>query len=171
MTEGEGFLGRWSRLKQEAKQEPAIPEEPAPPPEEAPGDEAKVEAEAAPPPPLPPVESLGADSDYTQFLAAHVPEELKRQALRKAWVSDPAIANFRGFADYDWDLNAPGYGQLLPTDNIQRLLDAVLGEDIKTDEPAEHPSADPGTESEQPAIAETDEDADKRGRDGETFEV
>jgi hypothetical protein len=56
-----------------------------------------------------------------------VPPELRRLALRKAWTSNPGIANFRGFADYDWDYNAPGYGSLLPVDDIRRLCDAVVG--------------------------------------------
>ena len=34
-------------------------------------------------PPLTPIEELTAESDYTQFLAEHVPEALRRAALRQ----------------------------------------------------------------------------------------
>jgi hypothetical protein len=127
MSEAEGFLGRWSRLKREAAPEAAREEPPRP---EGPPAEDEVGAAAAEPAAdltsLPPIESLTADSDYTPFLAQGVPEELRRLALRKAWTTNPQIADFRGFADYDWDCNAPGYGQLLPIDDIKRLCDAVL---------------------------------------------
>lgn len=148
MTEREGFLGRWSRLKREAARE--APLEPA---ADLPPEEPLVDLEA-----LPPLESLGAASDYTPFLAAGVPEALRCAALRKAWASDPAIANFRGFAEYDWDCNAPGYGALLPTDNIQQLLSRIL-----RDDPEEQPElvaeagdepADAGTAVERPPAPE-----------------
>ncbi|KAA0582386.1 DUF3306 domain-containing protein [Azospirillum sp. B21] len=155
----EGFLGRWSRLKRETRTEeaPAGPEQM----DDAP---AAVPAEIAPSPPaaeeapdlsdLPPLDSLDAASDYTGFLRRDVPGELRRQALRKAWASDPTIAGFRGFAEYDWDYNAPGYGALRPTDDIARLLDAVLPdekreevvveEEVMADAPAAEEQADGG---------------------------
>ncbi|QCO03639.1 DUF3306 domain-containing protein [Azospirillum argentinense] len=132
----EGFLSRWSRRKQEARTAPVEPPEP---PEERDAAE-EPQAIAAPPPEpfdpesLPPVESLGADSDYTGFLASNVPQELKRLALRKAWTSDPVIAGFRGFAEYDWDCNAPGYGKLLATDRIADLLDRIATDEKPPEE-------------------------------------
>ncbi|MBP2297412.1 DUF3306 domain-containing protein [Azospirillum picis] len=140
---GEGFVGRWSRLKRRAQVEPpaespvttatqraprdpppADPVDAAPPAEisavSATGDEQQDLSD------LPSLDSLDAASDYTGFLRKEVPAELRRQALRKAWASDPAIAGFRGFAEYDWDFNAPGYGALLPTDDIARLVDRIF---------------------------------------------
>jgi hypothetical protein len=131
MTEREGFLGRWSRLKRETAREVPVSDGPAPVDvieEEA---EPSVDLEA-----LPSLESLGAASDYTQFLAKGVPEELRCAALRKAWASDPAIADFRGFGEYDWDCNAPGYGALLPTDDIKQLLSRILKDDPDEEEEA-----------------------------------
>ncbi len=162
MDQSEPFLSRWSRLKHEAREETPAPDDTAhddtaaeAPPTEAPLTEAPADENAASAPApepfdpasLPPVESLGADSDYTPFLRADVPQELRLMALRKAWVSDPVISNFRGFAEYDWDFNAPGYGRLLPTD---RILDMV--ENIVRDEPAQ---AQPVAEEEEaaPAVA------------------
>ncbi|SMH62349.1 DUF3306 domain-containing protein [Azospirillum agricola] len=124
----EGFLGRWSRLKRtarevEAEAQPMELAEPTPP---APVPDALPEAPPELSPELPPVESLDAGSDYTAFLRREVPADLRRLALRKAWTSDPAIAAFRGFGEYDWDCNAPGYGALRPTDDVKSLLAAIF---------------------------------------------
>lgn len=142
MAEGEGFLGRWSRLKRQAAQEEAAPAEP--PRREAPEAEPAAAAAAEPfdPATLPPIESLGADSDYKPFMAPQVPEELRRLALRKAWTSNPAIAGFRGLADYDWDCNAPDYGRLLPSDDLRRLCERVL-RDVATEPAGEEAAAKP----------------------------
>jgi len=137
VEEESGFLGRWSRLKREARTEepavePVVSEAPTMlPAEPAEAEIAVVEEEA---PELPSLDSLDSGSDYTGFLRPDVPAELRRQALRKAWASDPVIAGFRGFAEYDWDYNAPGYGALLPTDDIARLLDAVLPDEKREEE-------------------------------------
>jgi hypothetical protein len=56
-------------------------------------------------PPLTPIEELTAESDYTQFLADHVPEALQRAALRKLWTSDPVLACLDGLNDYEEDFN------------------------------------------------------------------
>jgi Protein of unknown function (DUF3306) len=161
-----GFLGRWSRLKREAARGEVMPPpgpaaEPAPAPvptgREPPVAEGEPapEARAAPaePPALPPIESLGEGSDYKPFMARGVPPELRRLALRKAWTSNPGIANFRGFADYDWDYNAEGYGRLLPVDDVRRLCDAVLGRvgEAEEDEAATPPAAAPDGEPAPPA--------------------
>ncbi|MBP2233197.1 hypothetical protein J2847_006532 [Azospirillum agricola] len=158
-TDGEGFLGRWSRLKRTAKAEPepmelAEPMPPAPVPQdalEAPPAARPVSDPALPemppdlPPDLPPVESLDAGSDYTAFLKREVPADLRRLALRKAWTSDPAIAAFRGFGEYDWDCNAPGYGALRPTDDVKSLLAAIF--------PDPEPDAEAKTEASTPKIS------------------
>ena len=36
-----------------------------------------------------------------------MPAELTRAALRRAWVSDPAIRDFIGIAENQWDFNDP----------------------------------------------------------------
>jgi len=127
MAEDDGFLGRWSRLKQAERE--GRKTEPAGPPDEAPSlppaaaGEAAEEVDLAA---LPPIETLGADSDYTAFLRPGVPAELQRQALRRAWVTDREIAEFRAPADYDWNFNAPGYGALKPTDNVAEMLQRLV---------------------------------------------
>ena len=161
----EGFLGRWSRLKREARTEEAPVEAAAPErlddaPDAVPA-EIAIEIPVAPPAEeeepdlsdLPPLDSLDAGSDYTGFLRRDVPEELRRQALRKAWASDPVIAGFRGFAEYDWDYNAPGYGALRPTDDIARLLDAVLPDEKREEVVVEEVMVADAPAAEEPADA------------------
>lgn len=75
-------------------------------------------SEAAPAEELPAYADLDASSDYRPFLRKTVSAEMKRAGLRRAWASDPAIASFKGFADYDWDANAVGYGWLRPADAV-----------------------------------------------------
>lgn len=110
----EGALSRWSRLKREAasatrkspenvrtEEETAAPIEPE---AEGPaGNEAGAEEDAVSIEDLPDVETLDYDSDFSAFLRAGVPEELRRLALRKLWRSSPVLANLDGLNDYDWD--------------------------------------------------------------------
>jgi hypothetical protein len=78
--------------------------------------EAQCEHDPAASEKLPACADLDASSDYRPFLRKTVSAEMKRAGLRRAWASDPAIASFRGFADYDWDANAAGYAWLRPAD-------------------------------------------------------
>jgi hypothetical protein len=123
----QNFLLRWSRRKQAAAQE-AEPAKSAPRPESAAAqhDAAGTRepqsrntfgaGQNAPDPgtpavdatSLPAIEAITAATDIRAFLAAGVPAELTRAALRRAWTSDPKIRDFIGLADYDWDFNTPG---------------------------------------------------------------
>lgn len=112
MSEPEDFPSRWSRLKREA----AIAESGDEPRADAVPGAAMASAPAFDPADLPPIESIGADSDIRPFLAAGVPAELTRVALRSAWAADPAIRDFIGIAESQWDFNdpdaIPGFGPL-----------------------------------------------------------
>lgn len=92
----ETFLRRWSRRKQEAHRTPAP--QPAEPPQtaEAPAAPARILTDAD----MPPLESLDADSDFSPFMSPGVSEALRRQALRKLFLS-PAI-NQRCPLDSEW---------------------------------------------------------------------
>jgi hypothetical protein len=72
----EAFLSRWSRRKQEAREEPAQP--PARP---------EIDPKA-PAPELPQIEKLTAESDYRPFFHPKVGEDVRRAALKKLF-SDP----------------------------------------------------------------------------------
>ena len=75
---------------------------------------------------LPSVESITADTDILAFLRAGVPAELTRAALRRAWTSDPAIRDFIGIAENQWDFNdpnaIPGFGPMVPTESGVDIL-------------------------------------------------
>ncbi len=53
---------------------------------------------------LPAVETLGADSDYTGFMRAGVPETVRVQAVRQLWRSYPVIGAVDELGDYGLDL-------------------------------------------------------------------
>lgn len=127
--EGEGPLARWSRLKRRsssagsgrrggaapvtvANVDPGFPAVSVPGetrgaapeggvPAVAPGEDTPAGEDAAKD--LPPIDSLGKDSDYTPFLGDGVPEKLARAAMRKLWSSDPIFAFRDGLDDYDED--------------------------------------------------------------------
>ena len=80
---------------------------------------------------VPPIESITADTDIRAFLAPGVPGDLARDALRRAWATDPKIRDFVGLADYDWDFNAPGslpgFGSLEMTYELRQIAAQVVG--------------------------------------------
>ena len=85
--EQEPFVSRWSRLKEEARQEPAS--EPA----------AKTADPREPAPQLPAVENLTPDSDYRAFFHPKVGEDVRRAALKKLF-SDPRFNVMDGLDVY-----------------------------------------------------------------------
>ena len=132
----EEFLKRWSRRKQEAKQEPSKAAEQAPssPAQTAAAPET---AEVISEPEidlskLPTIDSITATTDITEFLRKGIPAELSRAALRRAWAADPAIRDFVGLAENAWDFtdpNAiPGFGALQGTpEQIGAMVERVIG--------------------------------------------
>lgn len=142
MSEGEGFLARWSRRKRAAATQAENATAAGESPPVSPAEPAIV-----PSPDLPPIESIGSGSDIAAFLAPGVPPELTRAALRRAWTADPAIRDFIGLSENAWDFTAadgmPGFGSLDP-DQVQRLVERFLGEPEPADPtnaPAETPEA------------------------------
>jgi hypothetical protein len=141
--DAKNFLERWSQRKQAAAHghsEGASPDARGTEPE-APADESTASAIPAPafdPKTLPPIESITATSDIRAFLAPEVPEELKRAALRRAWASDPAIRDFIGLAENQWDFtqpdSVPGFGSLELTPELRRLVAQWLG-DVSEEQP------------------------------------
>ena len=176
MSDQEGFLSRWSRLKREG--EPAASE-----PDSAAGDltattppataDATVAAEperAATAEPkeaaatavdlaaLPPLESITAGSDIRAFLAPGIPAQLTRAALRRAWVADPAIRDFVGLAENAWDFNAPdavpGFGSLMPSPDAGQLIADATAQD---DAPSGSLSRGERETLQKPGVSESEE--------------
>lgn len=121
----ETFLGRWSRLKAEAREreigtgvEPTVTaatESPAPP------SDGPTATEAPAPPPLPDIETLGEDSDYSAFLSPGVDAGLRRLALRKLFHS-PKFNVFDGLDTYRDDFTSfPPLGDVVTADMRHHL--------------------------------------------------
>lgn len=173
MSEPESFVARWSRLKRETAS-PTSADPPAPPLQSAASPPAAQQQPSAPSagavePPvpqvdlssLPPVESITAASDIRAFLQSGVPAELTKAALRRAWTADPAIRDFVGIAENQWDFTdpaaIPGFGPLEATDDVRQLVSQAMGrwgtacervaEDPATDLPGVSGQAAPDRES------------------------
>jgi hypothetical protein len=149
MSEPDNFLSRWSRRKLEQESgDPAVPEteqsadaqsrkaEPeisvaAVAPQDATARDLPQDPQQEPPfdpASLPPVESISAGTDIRDFLKPGVPLSLSRAALRRAWTSDPAIRDFIGIAENQWDFtnnSIPGFGPIDPAE-IPGLLAKVI---------------------------------------------
>ena len=104
---------------------------------------------------LPPVESLNKESDFKAFLADGVPEELKRAALRKLWLSDPAFAFRDGLDDYDENFRI--VDKMLATVDELRKVWKGTEEQAETVEPGEDKDED-GAGDAEIAAAEGDEE-------------
>lgn len=138
------FLQRWSRRKlgitETEDAAPPAPEPPqtgelqsVPPPAEASAEpQAPFDLES-----LPPIESIDATTDIRAFLAPGVPAELTRAALRRAWTSDPAIRDFVGIAENQWDFTnpdaIPGFGSLdFKEEEVRAMVSRLFGEGPQT---------------------------------------
>lgn len=146
MRDDDGFLGRWARRKAEAREAEPPPE---PEPETVAAPDPVDDTEAFDPESLPPIESLGEGSDYTVFLRKAVPPALKVAALRQAWRTAPAIMAHKPMVDYDWDVNAPGYGKLWPQDDPAAIVKDLFRRCF-----AEAPEAEEEEEPAEPAISD-----------------
>jgi hypothetical protein len=149
MTASENFVSRWARLKRNAglrrTTEGLTDTTSLSTSDVSTSDVSAGGTEAAVSPPrsdaaademfdpagLPSIEAFTANTDITGFLQSRVPAELTRAALRRAWASDPAIRDFIGIADNQWDFNdpnaIPGFGPLQEQDNAPALLAQALG--------------------------------------------
>jgi len=159
MSEQENPLLRWARLKHAAKNADGV-------------DAASTgsQAQVAPEAPfdltsLPSIEEIAADSDIIAFLRAGVPAELVRAALRRAWTSDPAIRDFIGIAENQWDFNdpnaIPGFGPLTASEGGVDILAQIssrlepqpqMFEEFSASEPQILSKRNTSSSDEQPAI-------------------
>jgi hypothetical protein len=96
MSDDENFLSRWSRRKIEAKEAPPKEDER---PAEAQLPKREETTLPGEPVPLPPVESLTSESDFTPFMQPNVDAGVKRQALKKLF-DDPRFNAMDGLDVY-----------------------------------------------------------------------
>src|SRR4051794_10245588 len=137
MTAPESSLSRWSRLKREAisKRQTDTGRYDTLAGSAGPDNtESETGSGEGPVDPveLPSVDTITIDTDIRAFLNSRVPAGLTRAALRRAWISDPAIRDFVGIAESQWDFNDPtaisGFGPLLETDDVPALLAQAFGQ-------------------------------------------
>lgn len=162
-TADEPFLGRWSRLKAQARERDARP----PAPGDAPAGEAlpatsAADADAAGEAPsvqLPDIDELGEDSDYSAFLTPGVDAELRRRALRKLFHS-PKFNVFDGLDTYRDDFtDFPALGSVVTADmrhhveRAARELAARAEQALSRDPPAAEAAAPAVAHEPPPAVA------------------
>ena len=161
-SEDEGFLGRWSRRKAAAKSdEAAALAEPDVIDEASDDGRALSPADAADPPEfdvssLPDIDSLGPKSDFSMFMQAGVPPELKTKALRKLWRVKSELANLDGLIDYGEDLT----GSFKVVDHLKTAYEVGRGF-LRDDKEAEKKGDDAAADetalvaADDPALDET----------------
>jgi hypothetical protein len=171
----ENPLERWSRRKLAARQKDASvvsrqdPSSPAAEASEAPGSKLTDSD-------MPPLESLGEESDYSGFFSPEVSEELRRLALRKLFHL-PAFNVRDGLDDYDDDFTQFAKLGNVITHEMQRGLQLArrrleeAGTDA-TSAPAKQPNvsdAEPAAQasgSGETAACEAPESIGVRGDEG-----
>ena len=109
----ETFLGRWSRLKRE--EEKKLPE-PAATPADA------IEGKEADAPPLPPMETLTPQSDFSGFMHPKVLDSVRRVALKKLF-ADPHfnVEDLNEAYSGDWTGGEPITQEMLARLNQARM--------------------------------------------------
>ena len=142
--EKEAFLSRWSRVKREAVAEEAKPVPAAPSP-------------AVPEAPLPPVDELNFDSDFSAFMTSKVVDAgVKRAALKKLF-ADPRFNVMDGLDTYidDYSIEDPISPELL--ERLQHVKRTLFGPEPEKPEV----DAEPESQDELPAAEENRPDVDR----------
>jgi hypothetical protein len=125
---------------------------------------------------LPAIDSITATTDIRAFLKPGVPDGLKHAALRQAWATDPAIRDFVGIAENQWDFNKPqnipGFGLLNPSQNIQRLVPTLsVGRSTESQNVSEQPVSHKTSDNVVRVAAQGVETHPVRGDDAQTDSV
>ncbi|MDH5709404.1 MAG: DUF3306 domain-containing protein [Hylemonella sp.] len=159
----DGFLGRWSRRKQEVDQglEPVEPKPSAAPRAETQAPVPPPAAEPAAPPPadspaptMQDVQSLTRQSDYKNFVARDVAPEVRNAAMKKLF-TDPHFNKIDWLDVYMDDYSIPSP---LPAAMLKKMASAKFMK-IVEDEPEAEPAAAalPDNESQSRVSAATQE--------------
>ena len=173
-VDAEGPLRRWARRRREVAREAQadaearardIPEQ-APDIRQSVGDSldpAAVEEKALTDEDMPPLDSLGEDSDYSGFLSPGVSEALRRRALRKLFSS--AVFNIPdGLDDYDDDFTSfAALGDIVTSDMKHQA--EVEAERAKQAQSSTEPASeieDGSSPVEDERLAHADEEAPDR---------
>ena len=81
---------------------------------------------------LPSISTIDAHTNITVFLRDSVPAEMRIAALRRAWVIDPSVRDFKALQENDWNFNdpdgVPGFGVLGENIDLARMVARVFGD-------------------------------------------
>ena len=123
---------------------------------------------------LPDPDTLGSGADFKAFMAKAVPDRIRRRALRRLWISNPALANLDGLLDYGEDFTDSakvlenmqtayqvGKGMMAHVEELARQADAADAEPEAESETLPESEAAPETETApatdpEPLIAQHD---------------
>ncbi len=166
----DGFLGRWSKRKLEAKEGkpleeplpvPAAEAQPSPAVEGSqavlsprPSGEGQVGAAPAlekpvePPPTLDDVQALTAESDFSRFVRPDVSPEVKNSALRKLF-ADPRYNIQDGLDIYIGDYGKP---DPIPAEMLRQMVGSRLLGLFREEERTDEASAQPRDDAEGQAL-------------------
>ena len=165
----DGFLGRWSRRKLDARQgKPLEPEPPAPAAAEPPAARpvpaaasqpapelsaedqvaAPVQAPAEPLPTLEDVQLLTPQSDFRRFVQPGVAPDVKNAALKKLF-ADPRFNVQDGLDVYIDDYGKP---DPIPPAMLRNLASAQFLGLFREEKPADEPAGQPRDHAEKPAV-------------------
>jgi len=140
----EPFLSRWSRRKSESRGESDAAPPLAVPPEPVAQSVPAVAAE-----PLPTIESLTPESDFTGFMKPEVDEGLKRRAL-KTLFQDPHFNVMDGLDTYIDDYSKPDplpEGWLAQLRQVARLGDYQEPKPEDPEDPKDEAAVSPAVDS------------------------
>lgn len=125
---------------------------------------------------LPTIEELDGDSDFTGFLNKKVPEFIRRKALRKLWLSDPAFSFLDGMNEYDEDYSVvaelvagasdyrPGEGGYSWKDKpVEAKADEAVAGDPAAADSAQRGSAPRSAEAGESAESDRQDSAETEG--------
>ena len=146
----EFFLSRWSRLKRAAPQPAQKEAMPSPP------------AQGVPAAPLPPVESLTPESDFSAFMQAKVGDAVRRAALKKLF-GDPRFNVPDPFEAYSGDWTG---GDPISPEVLKELNQARTVLFRKEEEEAARESSAAGAPAHERDATPVAEDSGQQGEDG-----
>lgn len=153
MSRGEDF---WSRRKAKVRQEELAEVRAAEAAQVAAREaelEDKSDAEILEELGLPDPDTLEPGADFKAFMAKAVPDRIRRRALRRLWLSNPALANLDGLLDYGEDFTDSakvienlqtayqvGKGMLAHVEELARQAEAKEAAEAAGGEAAEEPA-------------------------------
>lgn len=108
MSGGDSFASRWSKRKQAVAEQEAEVEQPEVEVVEAEIEPEKTDEEILTELNLIDPDEMKAGDDFSAFMDSAIPQRLRNRALRKLWLTNPALANLDMLVDYGDDFTDKG---------------------------------------------------------------